>query len=299
MPDPRPLPESLQGGPFSVSAAKALGVPVQRLRASDLTTPFHGVREPSGSSQDLLSRCRAYSTHASAQVIFSHATAAQLWGLPIPLSIERDTRLRVLHLAGGRAPRGKGVRGAKSRRTVAVRTLGGVRLTAPVETLLDLASELSVPDLVAVGDAVVAGVEPLASLHDIQAAIRERPGARGIRRARVAVSLIRPGSRSRRESLLRVALVNAGLPEPEINAIIELEDGGSYHGDLVFRAHRVVVEYEGDQHRTDEWQWHHDIDRYNRMVASGWLPLRVTRGLSFEDAANLVRHALATRLTHT
>lgn len=295
MPDPQLLPEGLRSGPFAVSTARALGVPTHRLRARDLNAPFHGVREPSGSAQDLLSRCRAYSTHASSHVVFSHATAARLWGLPLPLGLERDPRLHVLHLAGGRAPRGAGVRGAKSRRTVAVRTLDGIRLTAPVETWLDLAPTLSLPDLVALGDAVVSGDEPLATVHDIQAAIRDRPGARGIRRAREAARIIRPGSRSRRESLLRVALADAGLPEPELNAAVELNDGSSYRGDLVFRAHRVVVEYEGDQHRTDEWQWAHDLDRYNRMMASGWLPLRVARGLSFEAAAHLVRDALASR----
>ncbi|QPE03548.1 hypothetical protein IT882_09315 [Microbacterium schleiferi] len=295
MPDPQPLPDTLQGVPFSVSAAQALGVPTRRLRARDLRAPFHGVRERSDRAQDLLSRCLAYSTRASTHVVFAQATAAQLWGLPLPLALEHDPSLHVLHLAGGRAPRGAGVRGSKSSRTVAIRALHGIRLTAPVDTWLGLAATLHLPDLVALGDAIVSGDAPLASIRDIHAGIRDRPGARGIRRAREAASLIRRGSRSRRESLLRVALVDAGLPEPEINAAVELSDGSTYHGDLVFRAHRVVVEYEGDQHRTDDWQWAHDIDRYNRMIASGWFPLRISRRLGFEAAAHVVRETLSTR----
>lgn len=297
MPHPAPLPENLHDKPFSVRDATELGIPMRRLRARDLAAPFHGFREPSGGEKDLLSRCRAYSTRAPALVVFGHATAAMLWGLPLPFSLESDPRLCVLHLAGGRAPRGTGVRGAKSQRTVAVRTVGDVRLTSPVDTWLDLAPQLTVPDLVAAGDALVLGENPLASLGDIRAGIRDRPGARGIRRARDASELIREGSRSRRESLLRVAIADAGLPEPELNAPVQLNDGGCYHGDLVFRAHRVVVEYEGDHHRTDAWQWAHDIDRYNRMIASGWLPLRIARGLPFPAAARMVRETLANR-TH-
>ena len=36
--------------------------------------------------------------------------------------------------------------------------------------------------------------------------------------------------------------------------------------DLVYLAYKLIIEYEGDQHRTDRHQWNADIDRHEEFA---------------------------------
>jgi very-short-patch-repair endonuclease len=40
--------------------------------------------------------------------------------------------------------------------------------------------------------------------------------------------------------------------------------------------YRVLIEYEGDQHRSDKRQWNRDIDRYEDFGRAGYLVVRIT-----------------------
>jgi very-short-patch-repair endonuclease len=46
--------------------------------------------------------------------------------------------------------------------------------------------------------------------------------------------------------------------------------------DLVFRELGILIEYEGNQHRTDRWQWNIDIGRYEDFTVDGYVVIRVT-----------------------
>ncbi|MGL1521349.1 hypothetical protein ACSTIE_23430, partial [Vibrio parahaemolyticus] len=74
---------------------------------------------------------------------------------------------------------------------------------------------------------------------------------------RLALDLAVDGSESPKESALRVLLVMAGLPTPECN--VEIFDGSRFVArvDLLYRAARLVIEYDGDYHR-DPQQWSRD-----------------------------------------
>ncbi len=69
-------------------------------------------------------------------------------------------------------------------------------------------------------------------------------------------------ARSLAESETRAVLEFAGLPSPEVNRLLELEDGLVVMSDLLYRELGVVVEYEGGQHQEDRGQYVGDIDRY-------------------------------------
>ena len=69
--------------------------------------------------------------------------------------------------------------------------------------------------------------------------------------------------------------MQAGFPEPEMNGRIELADGEWVMPDLLWRAKRVCLEYEGDHHRTDAEQFRRDIARVRRLEAEDWRCLRV------------------------
>jgi hypothetical protein len=44
----------------------------------------------------------------------------------------------------------------------------------------------------------------------------------------------------------------------------------------VYVAYRLIIEYEGDQHRTDRNQWNRDIDRQEDFARDKWALIRVT-----------------------
>jgi very-short-patch-repair endonuclease len=45
---------------------------------------------------------------------------------------------------------------------------------------------------------------------------------------------------------------------------------------MAYLAFKVILEYEGDQHRTDPYQWSRDIERQEDFVRGGWALIRIT-----------------------
>jgi hypothetical protein len=95
-------------------------------------------------------------------------------------------------------------------------------------------------------------------------------------RGRRAAGLVRERVDSPQETVLRLCLVLAGLPEPSCNLTIGTNDYPIGRVDLVYERLKVIIEYEGDQHRTDKWQWNLDIGRQEEFMAAGWTVIRVT-----------------------
>lgn len=120
------------------------------------------------------------------------------------------------------------------------------------------------------------------------------PGRRGASRARQALALSRAGVRSRPETLLRLLITRAGLPEPEVGHTIA-EAGWAATPDLAWPAYSVLLEYEGDHHRTSARQFRHDIRRFERYADFGWSALRVTKHDLFIETSEVVARAV-TRL---
>ncbi len=84
------------------------GVSARRLRAGDLQSPFPGVRVQTG-PLDLIDLCRSYATRMRSDHYFSHVTAAQLWGLPLPGAVDTTLPLLGSSNPGSRDPRVAGV----------------------------------------------------------------------------------------------------------------------------------------------------------------------------------------------
>lgn len=154
MPRPSPLPDSLTGRPFTVVEARRSGVSRQRTRASDLVAPFHGVRAPVNSG-GLTARCASYLLRMPAGHVFSHATAATLYGMPLPRRLEQSPQLHVSVPRGDFPPQARSVRGHVSALAANSRMLGGLPLVAPAVALLQLADTLGHRDLVRCGDFLV------------------------------------------------------------------------------------------------------------------------------------------------
>jgi len=256
------------------------------MRGSDLRAPYSGVRASNASPPTQRDLCAAYIARAPEGHCFSHATAARLWGVPLPRSVESDSLLDVAVLKPRALPRAAGVRGHRMGGD-GVRMVWrfGVPVCDPVTVWCQLARILSHDDLVAAGDFLVRrprrpetdDPRPYADVAELRERVIRLRGA-GSRTARAAAVDVREGADSRRESLLRLMLQRAGLPEPELNSEIFTFRGGSLGwADLLYRQQRVIVEYDGDQHRTDYEQFEKDAVRLDDFRRAGYTVIQVRK----------------------
>ena len=273
---PRPLPDELPSHAFTVAGALAAGVTRRRLRGRDLEAPFFGVRSRAR-PLDVASCARIYSVKLRVGEFFSHGSALALAGVPVPARLSDAIDITAVRPVG--RPRGRGVRGHEgSADALRVGVVGRVPAVHPVDAWCQLAAELSVHELVVIGDALTRRKRPIASLEELEAAVQRWAGRRGVARLREALALVRPRTDSVRETELRLAASDFGLPEPEVNGRI-LDDDGRFvaFGDLVYRRWRVILEYDGEQHRTDERQFARDVERLDDLARLGWRVVRVSK----------------------
>lgn len=298
-PRPRPLPPSLDDV-FTTAHARSVGVTHRRLRAKDLEPAFHGARlAPATPTPDdgplamdrrkrerVIRRARAAAGVMSRHAFFAGETAVAIFGGPLRQDFDPESDLIVAVHDPHRPPRRRGVRGIKVSPSLAtVTTHAGLRVSSPASTWATMA-HLSEPDLVRLGDFLVfiprdaygraSPERQLATVSDLtDAALTfRRSGQAKLLRA---LERVRVGSASPLETDYRVAAEAAGLPEPRLD--VEIRDrAGRLIGicDAVYDAARVIVEIEGDHHRTDRAQWDRDIAKYAALVAEGWEVIRLT-----------------------
>ena len=97
-----------------------------------------------------------------------------------------------------------------------------VTITTPIQTFLDPAPELSLVDLVVLGDSLLRRGRFTPEML-VEAATTRR--GRGCRLPRRAAALVRPEADSAMKTRLRLLMVLAGLPEPVVNHKIRWPDG--------------------------------------------------------------------------
>lgn len=280
---PSPLPPHLRGTPFRVREA---GLSPRRLRALDLDRSVWGVRAASPAI-DLPSRCRLVTTRLRSDAVVSHVTAAMLHGMPVPWPSARDPHIHIAVPAPEPAPHARGLIGHSLSLTEAdITTAHGIRCTSPERTWCDLGSRLELGDLVAAGDHLIHRRLPLSTRAKLTYRMRRLGPVRGIRTLRAALPLLDDRTESPQESRLRVLLHLAGLPTPRINhAIVETETGWTSRPDFSFPDVQLVIEYQGDYHRTRA-QWRKDMTRRSRLEAGGWYVMELNAD-DLKDPAEL------------
>lgn len=266
---PQPLPDPLQHAPFTVAAARDLGVSARRLRALDLDRSFWGVR--AGSLQtSLIERCSLLQLRMPSNSFFSHTTAALIHGMPLPWFLEDNPALHVSVPAPWRAPHASGIVGHRTGAPASVVEHSGIRISSPERTWCDLGALLSVPNLVAAGDFVINRHAPLASAEQLALALRTATNRRGRRALEAALPRLDARSESPQESRLRLILQDAGIKVSRINHVVtdrfgEFVARTDFHLDDL----NVVLEYQGDYHRTTVGQWRADMTRRSKIEATG------------------------------
>ncbi|MFC6708010.1 hypothetical protein [Flexivirga alba] len=95
--------------------------------------------------------------------------------------------------------------------------------------------------------------------------------AHGAQHAREVAAMVRSNVRSPNESRLRLLMHGGGLPEPEINYLVEDGSTGRIRElDLAFPEWKVAVEFDGRHHIERVGQWEKDILRREDLEAMGW-----------------------------
>jgi very-short-patch-repair endonuclease len=268
----KPLPPGLPEPAFTVGQAQSVGVPGHRLRARDLNAEVAGVRSLRH-DLELAERCALFQLRLTPESFFSHTTAAQLHKIPVPHDAAHSSLLHISLPAPHRAPHARGIAGHSLQiepHDLLTRP-DGLRVTTPLRTWFDLAHMLGLLDLVAAGDALIHWRLPLVSAVDLADALN-RPLNRRIRRKiRQAAALLNDRSESPPESKLRAILELAGLPLSGVNHVISDAFGEFVaRTDLTIARYRIILEYQGDYHRTTKGQWRADMTRRAKLEAQGW-----------------------------
>lgn len=230
-----------------------------------------------------------------ADAIASHWSAAILHGWPLPKRM--PARFQVSTPVRRPPVRIAGIDGRRSRH-LAAENLWGLRVASLPVTLIHIAPDLTHESAVVVLEALLGTWRgaPAASVRVLTEFLEQHRNFAGRPTLLRALNDARPGVGSPKETEVRRALVLAGLPEPAVQPAVWLPKlQREVHPDLGYVEERVAVEYEGDQHRIDSWQWESDIRRYAAFTAAGWIVVRVTARTTADEAVAEVRGALQGR----
>lgn len=269
--------------PFSVADGLAAGLGRGALAGGGYDRPFHGVRErvshvhpardkkPPSTRELLRLECRRYAPRMKPGQFFSHETALVLRGAPAPDGWEPVVHVSAYRPAVG--PRTKGVIGHRlQHRATAERHVFGLPVEASARSWVQTSRLWDSDDLIAAGDYLVARRRRLATIDELRV---EAALMRG-RALDDVLALLREGSESPKETRLRLVLVRAGLPEPELNVVINAADGRFVaRVDLAFPGLRIAVEYDGRGHAEDPAQFARDADRWDDIRDQGWDLVRI------------------------
>lgn len=288
-----PLPGAKGTAIFSVASALADGVSPERLRAgtNGYATPFHGVRAAAHVDLNLRARCRALATTLDAGVAFSHVTALRLLGVDVPWTMVEDGAIHVVTSRAVDRPQRDGVVAHRSRqRFLETVDLGGLLVTSPAQTLIHVATDLRrADDVVVLGDAMMRRKLRLTSPEELTALAERTRKVKGIVQVREQIPRMRPGTDSVMETRTRLLLVAADLPCPAVNEVVRAPDGGYVKRvDMLYRRQRIAIEYDGDQHRTDQAQWRDDVRRRRWLEELGWTVIVAVADDIVRDPVRLV-----------
>ncbi|WP_282948203.1 type IV toxin-antitoxin system AbiEi family antitoxin domain-containing protein [Cellulomonas endometrii] len=284
-------------GPDALAAAVRAGalVRVRRGMYADGTE----WREASDVRRHLL-RVRA-ADRALGDPVFSHRSAAAVWGVPVLGGWSDLVDVAVGPATGGRSR--NGVRRRTS--TVPPRSVvrDGLRVTPPATTAVDLArTEGFASGLVAVDHTLRELVRDAAVL---ECALDRLGTAWGVRRARRVLASADPLAESPGESLSRARMIEHGLPRPELQHVVTDAEGTVGRVDFWWPDLRLVGEFDGrvkyrvggvpDGRALEDRVWAEKL-REDRLRALGLSVVRWTWADAL-DGSRLVRRLSAAGLT--
>jgi len=283
--------------PFTWRQARDEGIPQRALEGTEYRRLVSGVyvaSAPTGQEQAESRTALAYAEAKAALLVagphafVSHHTAARLYGAIVP----DGPMLHASVPPGRRRSTHREVLVHQSRRTPV--TFRGLLTTTPEDLFLDLATHLTLVDLVVLGDSLVR--RGRTTPERLMTAMQEATG-RGIHPARRAAALVRSGVDSPMETRCRLLRVFSGLPELETDIRFFDEEGHLLKRlDSGDRPTKTAVEYDGRHHIERQEQWEADVGRRETFENDDWRivtllskDIHVTPALTVDRLARIFR----------
>lgn len=231
-----------------------------QVKSGGLVRVWYGVYAES--EPDLLGRLAALDLRMGRDAVACMGTAAALYGF----DTENTTAVHVLD-PGVRMRPVKGLM-VHQRAGARLSRVAGRLATAPGWTAVEVARELRRPRVLATLDAALRS--QTCSRADLETAVREQVGRRGIVAVRGLLRYADARAESAMESEARLVMIDFGLPLPELQYEIHGRDGEVWRVDFAWPTARVAAEYESIDWHAGRFEMIKDKKRFAGVQESGW-----------------------------
>jgi very-short-patch-repair endonuclease len=258
------------------------GLTEKVLRGPGYRRLFRNVLVSSETAATALQRVRGALTLQCESAWASHVSAARVKGAPVPTIA--DEHVSVSHQKLRRHHKGMRCHVGDPTGVVVEK---GIRVSGDVPMFIELGGQLTLVDLVVVGDWLVRrrGVTPSQLVRAC-----EHSRHRDARKALAAARYVRRDVDSPMETRLRMLIVLAGLPEPGVNLVIRDRAGEVIRKyDLCYPAVKVAVEYNGKLHVEVIATWEDDLERRADMDDEDWRLVVVISSGIYQDPLRTLR----------
>jgi very-short-patch-repair endonuclease len=262
------IPVALRRRPFTLAEAREAGISRKHLGGRSWRRLGSQMYCWTGWLEDPWDLLLAWQRRLPPDAVFAATTAAWLWR--VGANPARPIEAIVPLTSGSRSRPGLTVRRA-TLTADDITEIRGFRVTTLERTLCDLCARMpEIDSLIAIDMALFTGQMTSTAVGHFADRVRGRPGAR--RMGQLAV--VSAPAESPMETRLRWLLLNANLPMPAVQ--VDLRDAeGDFIGraDLYYPAARLVIEYDGLNHRD---RLAEDNRRQNLLINAGFTLLRFT-----------------------
>lgn len=218
-------------------------------------------------SPDVATKLAAADLACGTRVVACMQTAAEMYGF----CTETPDRLHILDPAIRMRPSPDLM--VHQRTGAPLKVVQGRLATAPAWTAVEVARTLRRPRALAVLDAAVRS--GTCTAVELDAAIREQKGRRGIVKVRELLPYADGRAESPMESEARLAFIDGGLPLPELQYEIVDFHGKLWRVDFAWPGSNVVAEYDSLQWHANPDGWKHDRIKAARLQECGWTTVTI------------------------
>lgn len=216
---------------------------------------------------DLLGRLQALDLFMGQRAVVCMGTAAGLYGF----DVENTAAIHVLD-PGVRMRSTLGLT-VHQRIGAPLRSAAGRLATAPAWTAVEVARALRRPRALAILDAALHS--GCCTAADLERAVLEQRGRRGIVAVRVLVSYADGRAESAMESEARLVMIDYGVPPPELQYPICGRDGEVWRVDFAWPEARVAAEYESIEWHAGRPEMLRDKKRSAGVQDVGWTSIPI------------------------
>jgi len=215
-------------------------------------------------------------------IVACMSTAAALYGF----DTQEDNRVHILD--PGVRIRSTGCLVVHQRVGAPLRRVRGRLATTPAWTAVEIARTLRRPRALATLDAALhVGA---CTVGELDAAVREQKGRRGIVAVRGLLPLADGRAESPMESEMRLVLLDRGVPIPELQHEIVDRTGKLWRVDFAWPDVKLAAEYDSQQWHANPAAFAHDRIKVARLQECGWTTVAAVADDIRIHPEDLVRH---------